>query len=199
MHKYDFDNIVLCFPDRYWGKVKAVLLQGEYVSNGRMSIRACNELGHPIGTLSHNVPNYHLDEDEVIVKTWLDNLDLSAAAMASGCFIDTGKRLLDGGAIEYQVWRALRHEYITPNNLNTIQNRRPLEVGNIYRFKGYKGNGFKITGMSLPGTPTDDGGLPGVAVKWLNKSGFHGWYPFKTETEFWSYTLFRNACDPEHA
>lgn len=172
MHKYDFDNIVLCFPDRYWGKVKAVLLQGEYVSNGRMSIRACNELGHPIGTLSHNVPNYHLDEDEVIVKTWLDNLDLSAAAMASGCFIDTGKRLLDGGAIEYQVWRALRHE---------------------------KGNGFKITGMSLPGTPTDDGGLPGVAVKWLNKSGFHGWYPFKTETEFWSYTLFRNACDPEHA
>lgn len=77
--------------------------------------------------------------------------------------------------------------------------RRPLAVGNIYRFKGYKNNGFKITAMSLPGTPSDDGALPGVAVKWLNSTKFHGWYPFKTEKDFWNYLLFKNACDPEHA
>ena len=77
--------------------------------------------------------------------------------------------------------------------------RRPLAVGNIYRFKGYKSNGFKITAMSLPGTPSDDGALPGVALQWLNKSRFRGWYPFKSETEFWQHILFKNACDPEHA
>ncbi len=77
--------------------------------------------------------------------------------------------------------------------------RRPLAVGNIYNFRGYKNNGIRITAMSLPGTPTDDGGLPGVGVKWLNYSKFHGWYPVKSETEFWNHMLFRNARDPEHA
>jgi hypothetical protein len=77
--------------------------------------------------------------------------------------------------------------------------RRPLAVGNIYRFKGYKNNGFKITAMSLPGTPTDDGAMPGVAVKWLNHSKIHGWYPFNSEAEFWNHPLFKNACDAEHA
>lgn len=43
--------------------------------------------------------------------------------------------------------------------------RRPLAVGNIYRFKGYKSNGFKITAMSLPGTPSDDTALPVAAVR----------------------------------
>jgi len=82
-------------------------------------------------------------------------------------------------------------------DINTC--RRPLAVGNVYRFKGYKNNGFRVTAMSLPGTPSDDGGLPGVAVKWLNHSRARGWYVFKSEQEFWDFLLFRNACDPEHA
>ncbi len=84
-------------------------------------------------------------------------------------------------------------------NEKTAPTRRALAVGNVYRFKGYRGNGFKITGMSLPGTPSDDGGLPGVAVQWLNHSADHGWYPFRTEQEFWNYLVFANACDPEDA
>lgn len=75
--------------------------------------------------------------------------------------------------------------------------RRPLAVGNIYRFRGYARNGFKIVGMSLPGTPSDDGGLPGVAVQWLNHSKQRGWYVFHSETDFWNYLCFRNAEDPE--
>jgi len=75
--------------------------------------------------------------------------------------------------------------------------RRPLAVGNIYRFRGYAKNGFKIVGMSLPGTPSDDGGLPGVAVQWINRTRERGWYPFRSETEFWSYPYFANAEDPE--
>lgn len=81
----------------------------------------------------------------------------------------------------------------------TSDQRRPLAVGNIYRFRGYRCNGIKITAMSLPGTPSDDGGLPGVAVQWLNHSRQRGWYVFHSEREFWEDILFNNAVDPEFA
>lgn len=77
--------------------------------------------------------------------------------------------------------------------------RTPLAVGNVYRFRGYKNNGFRVTAMSLPGTPSDDGGLPGVAVQWLNTPRVRGWYPVCSEAEFWECPLFSNACDPEYA
>lgn len=54
---------------------------------------------------------------------------------------------------------------LTDLGANAELRRRPLAVGNVYRYKGYPGNGFKVTAMSLPGTPSDDGGLPGVAVQ----------------------------------
>ena len=77
--------------------------------------------------------------------------------------------------------------------------RRPLAIGNIYRFKGYKNNGFKIVAMSLPGHPSDDGGIPGVGVRWLNRSNGSGWYVCQKEEDFWNHILFRNAVDPEYA
>lgn len=77
--------------------------------------------------------------------------------------------------------------------------RRPLARGNIYRFKGYAGNGIEITAVSFRGHPEDDGGLAGVGVKWLNRSGGSFWYPFATESDFWADYRFSNACDPEHA
>jgi hypothetical protein len=77
--------------------------------------------------------------------------------------------------------------------------RRPLAVGNVYRYPGYPNNGFVVTAMSLPGTPTDDGGIPGVAVKWLNPTKEEMWYAVPDEKTFWQNILFANACDPEHA
>lgn len=74
--------------------------------------------------------------------------------------------------------------------------RQPLAVGNVYQFHGYPTK-IKIVGMSLPGTPSDDGGLPGVAVKWLGNCNLQrGWYPFRSEAEFWDALIFRNAYDP---
>ena len=77
--------------------------------------------------------------------------------------------------------------------------RKPLKIGNVYRYKGYKNNGFRVVAMSLPGTSSDDGGLTGVAVKWLNKNGARGWYQFSSEKDFWAHMLFRNAVDHEYA
>ena len=42
--------------------------------------------------------------------------------------------------------------------------RSKLAVGNKYCFPGCPGNGFVVNSMSLPGTPSDDGGLPVVHV-----------------------------------
>jgi hypothetical protein len=81
----------------------------------------------------------------------------------------------------------------------TTHKRRPLAVGNVYRFPRYPNNGFVVTAMSLPGTPTDDGGIPGVAVKWLNPTKEEMWYAVPDEKTFWQNILFANACDPEYA
>lgn len=82
-------------------------------------------------------------------------------------------------------------------NQMTLQ-RRPLRAGNVYQFKGYSTQ-IRIKGISFPGTPDDDGGLPGVAVKWLDNNNGSGWYPFATEAAFWSDIRFQNLVDPENA
>lgn len=77
--------------------------------------------------------------------------------------------------------------------------RRPLAPGNIYQFKGFPTK-VLIKGMALPGTPFNDGGLPGVAVKWLdNNNNSLGWFPFESESEFWADFRFRNLVDPDNA
>ena len=73
--------------------------------------------------------------------------------------------------------------------------RSKLDVGNKYTFKGYTNNCFRINSMSIPGTPSDDGGIPGVSVTWLNRSGGTFWYPVASEKDFWSNILFANAVD----
>lgn len=73
--------------------------------------------------------------------------------------------------------------------------RSKLDVGNKYIFPGYPNNGFVVNSMSLPGTSSDDGGLPGVSVTWLNRAGGTFWYPVISENEFWRNILFANAID----
>lgn len=70
--------------------------------------------------------------------------------------------------------------------------RSPLAPGNKYRFNGFN-TWIKIMWFSLPGTKYDDGGLPGVTVKWW--SGKRGFYPFENEQEFWDFYLFNNLID----
>lgn len=73
--------------------------------------------------------------------------------------------------------------------------RSPLAEGNIYRYPGYPNNGFRVKALSFPDTPSDDGGLPGVSIQWLNRAGGSAWYPFACETDFWDNLLFFNAVD----
>jgi len=76
--------------------------------------------------------------------------------------------------------------------VQTIVRRSPLAPGNKYRFNGFN-TWVKIMWFSFPGTKHDDGGLPGVTVKWW--SGKRGFYPFKSEQDFWDCHLFSNLID----
>lgn len=71
--------------------------------------------------------------------------------------------------------------------------RQPLAIGNRYVYPGYPG-GFKITAVCLPGHPEHDGGLPGVAVKFIKPMVIRGgFYPCNTEDEFWLWEIFKAA------
>jgi hypothetical protein len=75
--------------------------------NGRPAIRLIDaEDGSSFGVLTVNIPEAELGDWEVIVKTWSENESLAKAAIASGRFKDTGRRVPTGWA-EAQVWEVL--------------------------------------------------------------------------------------------
>jgi len=62
--------------------------------------------GQRFATLSVNFPfpEVELEEGEFAVKTWSENEEIAEDALASGLFIDTGKRI-KSGYVEASVWR----------------------------------------------------------------------------------------------
>lgn len=60
--------------------------------------------GEAIATLTVNIPEVPLEEGEFIVKTWSENERIAADCLASGLFVDTGKRVRTGWVMA-QIWR----------------------------------------------------------------------------------------------
>jgi len=63
-----------------------------------------NQDGQRFATLSVNFPEVELEEGEFAVKTWSENEQIAEDALASGLFINTGKRIRSG-YVEASVWR----------------------------------------------------------------------------------------------
>jgi hypothetical protein len=78
---------------------------GRY-SNGRIAIELEEKDGTPFATLTCNLPTMELNGNEVFIKTWSDNEEVAKAALASGRFKDTGKRVSTGFVLA-QVWEVL--------------------------------------------------------------------------------------------
>lgn len=55
-------------------------------------------------TLTINIAHAELESGEFCVKTWAENEELARAALASGLFEDTGKRVVTG-FVDAEVWR----------------------------------------------------------------------------------------------
>ena len=81
------------------------LVCGHY-GNGRLAITAQTLDGRPWDRLTVNLPDDELEPGEIFVKTWDrdGDVNLPAAALATGLFVDTGKRV-PTGYVEASVWR----------------------------------------------------------------------------------------------
>ncbi|GIK44893.1 MAG: DUF4313 domain-containing protein [Anaerolineae bacterium] len=90
------------------GEIKAlgheIELMAVRYGNGRPAIvMADKEDGLPFGNLSTNLPDVHLGQNEIFIKTWSENNSLRQPALDSGLFRDTGRRVPVGHA-EAEVW-----------------------------------------------------------------------------------------------
>lgn len=72
-------------------------------TNGRLAIELLDEEGDSYATLTTNLVDEDLTDGEIFVKTWSENEEAAAGALASGLFKDTGRRVQAGHA-EAQVW-----------------------------------------------------------------------------------------------
>jgi len=85
-----------------------VTLEETVYGNGRRAIVASirNEDGYiePFGKLTINIPKSELEDDEIIVKDWSENVEFAEACYNTGLFEDTGKKVITGH-IQAPIWR----------------------------------------------------------------------------------------------
>lgn len=75
----------------------------KYANNDRLCIQLFDEEG-PCTTLTCNLPGESLAEGEFFVKDWFPNEEIAAAALLSGHFIDTGRRV-QSAHVMAPIWR----------------------------------------------------------------------------------------------
>jgi len=81
------------------------LMQKAAYPNGRLALRLIDyDDGSPIAVLTTNIPSAKLEPGEFLVKTWSENETIAEACLASGFFVDTGKRVKTGFT-EAHIWR----------------------------------------------------------------------------------------------
>lgn len=76
----------------------------EYFQNGRPAIQIVLEGGEPWGSLTVNLPGEGLEDGEFFVRAWGEGEGLARAALETGLFLDTGRRVRTG-FVEASVWR----------------------------------------------------------------------------------------------
>lgn len=86
-----------------YGKTYKTTLEVREYANRRVALRYMSDDGIPYGVLTVNIPEASLGPNEILVKTWSENEPLAAAALASGLYRDTGRRLKTG-FVEAQIW-----------------------------------------------------------------------------------------------
>lgn len=82
----------------------ATVRTSTYSHGGATAVVLECENGEPLATLSVNVEGAKLGEGEFLAKTWSENEEIAKAALDSGLFEDTGRRVPTGW-VEAQVWR----------------------------------------------------------------------------------------------
>lgn len=85
---------------------KVKLERGSY-EGGRIAILGYLSDGEPFSTLSVNIPDIKLLEDEILIKNWSENEAFAKSALQSGYFLNTGKSVRTG-FVEAPIWLLIR-------------------------------------------------------------------------------------------
>lgn len=91
------------FKSKDWGEV--TVEEVKYLDENPAFV-LYDKNGEELVVLSVNLPQEkdRLGPGEFFVKTWSENADLAREALASGLFIDTGKRV-PTGYVEAHIWK----------------------------------------------------------------------------------------------
>ena len=75
-----------------------------YTNSNRPAVQLIDETeGCPFCMLSVNM-SAELGDEEFVVKDWSENEEVAVAALASGLFVDTGRKV-QVGFVEAPIWR----------------------------------------------------------------------------------------------
>jgi hypothetical protein len=96
---------------------RPLLVLADRGHGGRFWIRLVEETGEPAGVATAAVPGAVLRPDEITVRTWNENAPLRAPLLATGLFIDTGRRE-PTGYVQAKVWR------LTPDFFQRVEDLR---------------------------------------------------------------------------
>lgn len=102
------------FNSKRWGKV--LIEESYYAQGNRMALLLIHNDGCRLATLTTNMPEHDLEEGEFFVKDWSENQELAAEAMASGLFVDTGKRV-GSGHVPVPVWKFKQERVLHTNEI----------------------------------------------------------------------------------
>jgi hypothetical protein len=80
------------------------LHQSHYTHGGGIALTVVADDGVPFLTLTTNIEQAPLRDGEFCVKVWSENEPYIADILASGLFVDTGRRVV-AGFTEAHVWR----------------------------------------------------------------------------------------------
>lgn len=84
-----------------WGPCR--LLKERY-NNGRLALQLFSNMHGMIATLTVNLPEEHLEDDEFFIKGWSENEAIIPDVLASNLFEDTGKQVHTGYTKAF-VWK----------------------------------------------------------------------------------------------
>jgi hypothetical protein len=96
---------VVCGENQLVFEAQAYVKGGDAPLRLQLYLMEDGQLVAPYGTVTTCVPGERAEEDEVLVKTHFENEILRAPLLATGYFVDTGRRVPVGRGDQVEVWK----------------------------------------------------------------------------------------------
>ncbi len=133
----------------YHGEL-VTIWKSSYANNNRLAIILKGADGEPFATISANLPDQPMADDEFAAKTYSENEGIAKAVFDTGCFFYTARRC-GSGYVDFPVWRLIRTERTDfDRHVEMFRDKKyDLRILSAEEFKACltesKGRGLEIT------------------------------------------------------